>query len=606
MRWPPSQLLVKHTCFTTQSSCRFSSLVQSSSILSSDGNTALSGFSNTREGDWVCPTCGVLSYSWRNECFNCRTVRPTESAKSLITAKAKSIMDPKRSKRGQFTAKQHRKEEGIVLKEMLQLSIRSKDYSMVLSLADKHLTAKKDLKSSVVATILRVYGKSGEIDKAIDLFQQIGTNPYMRNRPTQYHYSAIITACADNGRWETALQILDDMRAQKASEDKHLKYRQPPNSVIYSAVMNACGRCDRYDKALHVFDTLLSERREGQGPPKDTILFNQALNACRRLRRYQRAYELYANMYTHKIKRDQVTYGTMLSICDDAGDWVLANEIMKDIKYRKAIEFNVPMYSAIIGAFTKGGEVEKALELFNDAKQQQSLILDAPIYSKALFALATMSKENALSRKHKTSVENTTDIKIDDDGDGDDDDSDEGNAVQKVTNKTNHGQKALQLLAEMTTRNLRISAYPLGQAIEVLDTEEMYKEAIALYNRGEKNKIFPPCVSIIKDKKRRLDVRRSSAALCRVKIWSVLESLMTSGEAKHDIMIILGNNNKNLLDFVVNDVLKQNLYSTKNGGNVQEKQRMNSIRCAVQQNGTVLRVPRAVLNDWIAAANNNT
>ena len=601
-----THLLLPSTPFPHSHTRLLTTSTLSSSILSTDGNATneVTGFSNTREGDWVCPSCGVLSFSWRDECYNCGTLKPptlssssnnnSNSNNSLAIDRAKKILDPKRSKNGRFSAKQNKKEEGIVLKDMLQLSMKSKDYSIVVSLADKHLAAKKDLKSSVVATMLRVYGKSGEVDKAIDLFRQIGTNPYIRNRPTQYHYSAIITACADNGKWEDALQILDDMRDMKLSEEKNMKYRQPPNLVIYSAVMNACGRSNRHDKALHVFDTLLAERRADKGPPKDTVLFNQALNACRRLRKYSRAYELYAEMYTHKIKRDQVTYGTMLSICDEAGDWVLANEIMKDIKYRKAIEFNVPMYSCIIGAFTKGGEIKKALELFDDAKRQRGLILDAPIYSKMLFALATLCKEESSTNKEESSSNSEiSEAKVESDLD--------------TAPTLSHGQRALQLLAEMTTRNLRISAYPLVQAIEVLDADGMYAEAIALYDRGEKNKIFPPCVSIVKDKKRRVDLRRSSAAMCRVKVWSLLQKLRDTKEDKHDLMLILGNNNKHLLDFVMNNVLKENMYSTiqtsSQGSDAADGKRYsNAIRCVAQQDGTVLRIPRSALSSWFTAS----
>lgn len=217
--------------------------VSISSLLTPDGNgtSQLSGFSNSREGDWVCPSCGVLSFSWRTECYNCNTIRPnSSSSKSLIDAKTKHILVPKRSKRGNFSAKQKEKEVGTVLKDLLQLSQRSKDYTTVLALSEKHLAARKPLKSSVVATMLRAFGKSGNIDRALDLFGQIGTHPYIRSRPTQYHYTAIITACADNGKWQQALEILDDMREMKASDDKTVKFRQAPNSIIYRCGIFNC------------------------------------------------------------------------------------------------------------------------------------------------------------------------------------------------------------------------------------------------------------------------------------------------------------------------------------------------------------------------------
>ena len=40
-----------------------------------------------KEGDWICPVCQVLSFSWRNTCFKCGTFKPslTEKERSTIT-----------------------------------------------------------------------------------------------------------------------------------------------------------------------------------------------------------------------------------------------------------------------------------------------------------------------------------------------------------------------------------------------------------------------------------------------------------------------------------------------------------------------------------------
>ena len=168
----------------------------------------------------------------------------------------------------------------------------------------------------------------------------------------------------------------------------------------------------------------------------------------------------------------------------------------------------------------------------------------------------------------------------------------------------------------------------------------MYTEAMALYTKGETNKLFPPCVSIVKDTQRRLDLRRNSAAMCRVKVWSVLEKLLMESrptdkkttatgpdestnvkqmkDTKHDLLLILGNNNKHLVTFIKTEVLQNNLYAqswmasaaeldnaddaaadTDSNKRSSYTSKANALRGTMQQDGTVLRIPKAVLNKWM-------
>lgn len=456
---------------------------------------------------------------------------------------------------------------------MLQLAKRSKQYDVVLHRIDKILSSKKHIKSSIVATMLTAYGKSGQVDKALDLFGQIGSHPFIRKRPTQYHYSAVINACAENRKWEEAVDILDKMRMMRYSEDKKLKYREPPNLFVFGAVMAACSRSDRHDKALEVFDTALEERKTHKGPPKDTVLFNQALLACSKLKRYKRAYDLYDLMYEHKINRNEVTYGTMLAICDAVGDAVLANEIIRIVRCRNAIEFTLPMYSSAIGAFTKGGEARKAMELFEEAKSSRHILLDSPIYSKAFDALAALGKETKLKSDNN---DDTEDLE---------------------TESESPGLRALNLLAEMTKRNLRISQYALVRAIETLITTNMRSEAVALYTKGESNGVFSSTVEEVKGSQRRLDLRRDSLPMVTVKLCALMGRMLDNNETSTDLMLILGNSNKALLPDVIS-LLKSGPTADAMSKS-QEDSSEKGIRSIVQQNGTVIRIPKASMEKWI-------
>ena len=84
------------------------------------------------------------------------------------------------------------------------------------------------------------------------------------NVPT---YSAVISACAQAGQWETALQLL------RAIYDAQLA----PDLIVYNAAIAACEKGERWGMAV----TLLDELRQRKHQPS-IVTFNSMLSACSR------------------------------------------------------------------------------------------------------------------------------------------------------------------------------------------------------------------------------------------------------------------------------------------------------------------------------------
>jgi pentatricopeptide repeat protein len=437
-------------------------------------------FTNSREGDWVCPNCGVLSFSWRNECFKCATSKPS------IT----SIGQPPPRRRNQQGAE--KKETS--LKDLLVQCQKVRNYDLVIQESEKILKQKKLIKSSVVATMIRAFGKSGQIDRAVELFNEIGSHPFIVRRPTPYHYAAAITACSENGKWETALDVFDHMRVNSRTR----------SIVVCTSAMSACNRAKQYNHVIRIYNTIKTE-----GWILDTACYNVVLDSFVKIGNYSRAYEIYEELNSLKIRKDSRTYGVMLECCNRSGDWVLAQELLKQINLSRNVEMNAVMYTSALMAYANGGEPEKGLELFSKLKLHSKILIDYPLYSALLLTL------------------------------------------NKLPAGKNSGLQSLETLKEMTQRHIKLSVHVVTTVISCLDKDEMYDSALSLYDMARGNGMFAnqdPQISFANTElenlvptERRIDFRNSSLPLIRVMLRSIFCRVQkANAPPSDDYLIVLG------------------------------------------------------------------
>jgi pentatricopeptide repeat protein len=439
--------------------------------------------SESRPGDWNCPGCGVLSFSWRTVCFKCGTLKPKAVEIRKVDKKSRNPRDNLKSWQ----------KPKISLKDMLQESDKTRSYDRAVKEALNRLKENKFLKGSVVATIIQTFGKAGQYEKAVEVFDSIGSNRNIKKRPTEYHYSSVITACGNGGMWDKALQILDEMR------DTRLK----PSSIVYTSAMTACMKSAKYKEAIQIFETL---RAEG-GCRLDTGICNVAISAYGEVGQYGKAYEVFEEMWESRIKRDERSFGSMMEICAKSGDWVLAQDLLRQLKLKRSTPMNTAICSSAIRAFAKGGKSEEAIQILEEFKAlPQKNLLDYPIYSAALLALSTMEK-----------------------GKG-------------------QGMRALGLVQDMARRHIKISPTVVVHTIHALEADGMQLAAEEMYNKAADLKMWEASGAYLNEEGQ-VDLRRSSPPVARAAIRSIMRSYLTrekdaegeGGEGqKKDIFILLG------------------------------------------------------------------
>lgn len=446
--------------------------------------------------DWTCPGCGTLCFAWRDNCFNCGVLKPgTVPKKAMVTS-------PKKRPRGR-----PKQELAVVtpLKDQLEISMKTKNFADAVAEAENRLKEKGPLKASVIATVIRTFGKAGMIDRALEVFNAISKKSIAkRKRPSGYHYAAIMTACADNKRWESALEILDQVR-----EDK----RSRPNVVIYTAAMTACAKAERWKEMLDIFDTLIEERL-----PLDTACYNAALMACSHTNQFTKAFDLFEEMSNSRIQPDDMTYGAMLSCCDKAGDWVLAHSLITRVKESRGLTLNKVMVTSAMSAYNRGGEPRRALELFEEVRKPAStaekFLLDYPLYSAAMFSMCAIAEGQAKENGGQTAPR--SDLPI-----------------------GSKSLESLKLLREMAKRNIRVTANVVLVAIRTMEAEGAHSAAQEVFELAVRNNLFPG-LELLSDKNRKVDVRKWWPSACRALLRLELTKIYKGQTSPDDVMIIVG------------------------------------------------------------------
>lgn len=411
-----------------------------------------------RAGDWHCTKCGTLVFASKSKCFKCGASRHGKGKKA-----------EKQSTR-------------INLPDMLEEAKTSGNFESVESAVDLLLQSPKEIRSSTLTAMLKIYGRAGKPEKALALFNRIGKESNMKQRPDAILFAALFSSAATALAPEVIRDLFERMRSTKTRPNKH----------IYCAAMTACCKNKDYSLALELFEELQASNID-----MDTVCYNIGIQIHSHLKHYSQAFELYNDMITDGIKRDDVTYAAILSSCQRSGDWPSALHIMKQVKKSKFKGANLQIYTAAMSAFAKGGECSRAMELYKELKEE-GVRMDAPLYAAVLQALGAAEVER----------------------DGD------------VTDQL------LQILSEMKEHGIKHTEFTLSQAIRGFESSKKYSYMVQVLEFGIAANILRIDLGAP-----RIDLRKVNPSIIKATMLSVMYRIAVDKlPARRDYIFVIGRN----------------------------------------------------------------
>ena len=246
------------------------------------------------------------------------------------------------------------------------------------------------LSSSVVTSIIRLYGESGQLGKALAMLKKMGEQNVA---PTEHHFGALLQAARRAKQCDMALGLFDLMvrkyfikrnavvynimiatagEAQKLDLVLELLGKMDMEGVVrdaftYSAAIGACERMGQWQHAISLYLDMLEKSVEdgsrGGGVRPNVVILNNVLNACATGRQWKLALRLLVESRDVGVVPDAISYSSVITACGYAKQPVTAKRIFDSMA--ESIR-DTGAFNAMLTAYERAGEWQEALALFRE------------------------------------------------------------------------------------------------------------------------------------------------------------------------------------------------------------------------------------------------
>ena len=170
-----------------------------------------------------------------------------------------------------------------------------RDWKKVLRLVKWGLHEQRDgiiaLDDRYFTAAITVCQRAGKLVEAEQLLEEAG------GAASKYMFSSLITGHANQGQWERALALMDEMPANGVA----------PNVVVYNAAISACEKGGQWERALALLDEM-----PARGVTPEVVSYNAAISACEKGGQWERALALLDVMPARGVMPGVITYNTAI------------------------------------------------------------------------------------------------------------------------------------------------------------------------------------------------------------------------------------------------------------------------------------------------------
>merc|ERR1719223_1999185 len=166
-------------------------------------------------------------------------------------------------------------------------------------------TAERQAEPDIVtySTIIKGYCHSGDLDKSLDLLNQMRTEANIT--PDEVTYNSLLDGCARQNRLQDALKLLDEMR------EAHIA----PSNYTLSIVCKLLGRSRRLTQAFSLVESISKE----YGFQPNIQVYTCLIQACFHNRQLGKALALHDQIVREGLWPDEKTYTVLARGCLQAG-----------------------------------------------------------------------------------------------------------------------------------------------------------------------------------------------------------------------------------------------------------------------------------------------
>ncbi|KAF7812977.1 putative pentatricopeptide repeat-containing protein [Senna tora] len=193
--------------------------------------------------------------------------------------------------------------------------------------------------------LIAMYGKCGYLFEARRVLDEMPSRDAVS-------WNAMVAGYAQNGRFDEALEICQEMQAS----------RQQPDAGTLASLMPAITNTSS-DNVSYVRDMFMNLEK------KTLVSWNVMIAMFVKNSMPSKAVELYMQMEESRLESDAITLANVLLACGDLSALLLGRKIHEDVE-RKKLCPNVVLENALIDMYGRCGCLEDARKVFNRMKSR--------------------------------------------------------------------------------------------------------------------------------------------------------------------------------------------------------------------------------------------
>lgn len=205
----------------------------------------------------------------------------------------------------------------------------------------------------VYTTLLGAYGKSGLLNKAFSIFDDMKS--VSECKPDVYTYTVLLNCCCKFGHFDMIKRILDEM--------SYLGIQC--NSVTYNTIIDGYGKAKMFEEMERLLGDMIMN---GDSVP-DIVTFNSVIGAYGNSGHIKEMEKWYDEFRLMELKPDDKTFNILIRSYGKAGMYEKMRSVMEFME-KRFFSPTIVTNNIIIEAFGRAGNIEKMDEYFKKMKHE--------------------------------------------------------------------------------------------------------------------------------------------------------------------------------------------------------------------------------------------
>lgn len=243
---------------------------------------------------------------------------------------------------------------------------------------------KNNLSEYAYSMMIKVYGKSYNLDKCMEMFNLIKNKGLT---PSPVSYVSLMNVCLRCRKVDLAEKLLEEMgrdfdteiyntiyfnlingyknikcfeKAMKLFEKLISTQKIALNISVYNSILDCCVQFNKFEKMEQVYSKLL------QTPLSlDAVTYSILLKGYSNWNKKDETIQVYKKVKSMGFELDEVIYNRIMDLFVRSNEEIHVNTIYKDMK-QKGLRIGVQTYTVLMKLYCKMGNSSKAFELFDD------------------------------------------------------------------------------------------------------------------------------------------------------------------------------------------------------------------------------------------------